>query len=55
MARWRERVRLEDGLKLDLNKLVRAGLAKRGEERQRCILLDADFDRRDCSCGRCRD
>ena len=31
MARARERVRLEDGLKLDLNKLIRDGFAKPGE------------------------
>jgi hypothetical protein len=31
MARWRERVRLEDGLKLDLNKLIRGGLVRPGE------------------------
>ena len=34
MARRRERVRLEDGLKLDLNKLVRDDYAKHGERRQ---------------------
>jgi hypothetical protein len=28
MARWRRRVRLEDGLKLDLNRLVRQGLMR---------------------------
>jgi hypothetical protein len=33
MPRPRERVRLEDGLKLDLNKLLRDGFAKRGELR----------------------
>ena len=37
MARWRERVRLEDGLKLDLNKLMRDGLAKSGERRRGII------------------
>jgi hypothetical protein len=35
MARWRERVRLEDGLKLDLNKLIRDGCGKTGEKRDR--------------------
>jgi len=30
MARWRERVRLEDGFKLDLNVLVRQGLVRPG-------------------------
>lgn len=30
MGRWRDRVRLEDGLKLDLNKLLRAGYGKMG-------------------------
>jgi hypothetical protein len=37
MARWRERVRLEDGLKLDLNKLLRDGIGKTGERRWRSI------------------
>ena len=37
MARWRERVRLEDGLKLDLNKLLRDGFGKTGQRRQRSI------------------
>ena len=35
MARWRKRVRLEDGPKLDLNRLIREGLAKSGERRRR--------------------
>ena len=37
MARWRERVRLEDGLKLDLNKLLRDGFGKTGQRRWRSI------------------
>jgi hypothetical protein len=37
MPRGRERIRLEDGLKLDLNKLMRDGFAKRGEFRRRLI------------------
>jgi hypothetical protein len=37
MARPRERVRLEDGLKLDLNCLIRDGGAKTGELRHRSI------------------
>jgi hypothetical protein len=37
MARWRERVRLEDGLELDLNKLLRDGFGKIGEWRRRSI------------------
>ena len=37
MGRWRYRVRLEDGLKLDLNRLIRDGFAKRGEVRRRLI------------------
>jgi hypothetical protein len=37
MGRWRYRVRLEDGLKLDLNRLFRDGLAKRGEVRRAVI------------------
>jgi hypothetical protein len=37
MARWRERARLESGLKLDLNKLIRDGFAKQGERRRRVI------------------
>jgi hypothetical protein len=37
MPRWRERVRREDGLKLDLNKLMRDGFAKRGEFRRGLI------------------
>ena len=37
MARWRERVRLEDGLKLDLNKLLRDGFGRTGETRWRRI------------------
>jgi hypothetical protein len=32
MGRWRKRVRLEDGPKLDLNELLRDGLAKPGEK-----------------------
>jgi hypothetical protein len=32
MARPRQRVRLEDGLRLDLNKLVREGFWPRGNE-----------------------
>ena len=32
MARPRKRVRLEDGLKLDVNKLVRQGFWPRGNE-----------------------
>jgi len=30
MPRWRERVRLEDGLKLDLNRLIRQNLVRLG-------------------------
>jgi hypothetical protein len=30
MARWRQRVRLEDGLKLDLNRLIRQNLVRPG-------------------------
>jgi hypothetical protein len=30
MARWRERVRLEDGLKLDLNRLIRRNFVRPG-------------------------
>jgi hypothetical protein len=37
MARWRKRVRLEDGPKLDLNRLIREGFAKQGEKRRRYI------------------
>jgi hypothetical protein len=37
MARARERVRLEDGLKLDLNRLIRNGCAQPGESRRSCI------------------
>ena len=37
MARWRCRVRLESGLKLDLNELFRDGFAKRGELRRQVI------------------
>jgi hypothetical protein len=37
MARWRERVRLEDGLKLDLNTLIRDGFGKTGEARFQSI------------------
>lgn len=37
MARRRKRVRLEDGLKLDLNKLFRDGIAEEGEVRRRLI------------------
>ena len=37
MARWLERVRLEDGLKLDLNKLLRDGFGKTDEWRRRSI------------------
>jgi hypothetical protein len=37
MARSRVRVRLEDGLKLDLNRLFRDGVAKRGEVRRGVI------------------
>lgn len=37
MARWRERVRLQDGLKLNLNTLLRDGFGKTGEWRQRTI------------------
>jgi hypothetical protein len=37
MGRWRSRVRLEAGLKLDLNRLFRDGLAKRGEVRRAVI------------------
>jgi hypothetical protein len=37
MPRSRYRVRLEDGLKLDLNHLFRDGFAKRGEVRRRFI------------------
>lgn len=37
MARGRCRVRLEGGLKLDLNKLFREGMAKRGELRSDLI------------------
>jgi hypothetical protein len=32
MSRWRQRVRLEDGLKLDLNFLIRDGLARPGKK-----------------------
>lgn len=38
MARWRERVRLESGLKLDLNKLMRDGSVKRGELTRRATV-----------------
>jgi hypothetical protein len=38
MARPRKRVRLEDGLKLDINGLIRDGAAKIGELRRRTIL-----------------
>jgi hypothetical protein len=31
MRRWRQRVRLEDGLKLDLNRLVRLGVVRPGQ------------------------
>jgi hypothetical protein len=37
MGRWRYRVRLEDGLKLDLNRLFLDGVAKRGEVRRAVI------------------
>jgi hypothetical protein len=37
MGRWRYRVRLEDGLKLDLNRLFRDELAKRGDVRRAVI------------------
>jgi hypothetical protein len=37
MGRWRYRARLEDGLKLDLNRLFRDGFAKRGEVRRAVI------------------
>lgn len=37
MARWRERVRLEDGLKLNLNKLLRDGFGMTGECHWRSI------------------
>ncbi len=37
MSRPRERVQLEDGLKLDLNKLMRDGLMKRGQLRRGTI------------------
>jgi hypothetical protein len=33
MARWRQRVRLEDGLKLDLDHLIRQGLVRSGAKR----------------------
>ena len=39
MARPRQRVRLEDGLKLDLNKLLREGLGPPGR-----IPWPAEFD-----------
>jgi hypothetical protein len=37
MGRWRYRACLEEGLKLDLNRLFRDGLAKRGEIRRGTI------------------
>jgi hypothetical protein len=37
MARWRDRIRLEDGLKLDLNRLLSEGYGKAGENCLRAI------------------
>jgi hypothetical protein len=37
MGRWRYRVRLEDGLKLDLNRLFLDAVATRGEVRRAVI------------------
>jgi len=37
MARWRQRVRLQDGLRLDLNALVRQELVHPGSKRNGTI------------------
>jgi len=52
MARWRQRVRLEDGLKLDLNRLVQQGFASPGKMRSSTIRWSYRYTDEEVASGR---